>query len=86
MPPSYLFDATQTSRILAVLGKPVPYPCDECGSSTMVVRRSRYNDNGYFLGCSNFPECHHTVDLDAGVYRRAFAIDRHTVQRERRVP
>ena len=34
--------------------------CDECGAP-MVVRRGRY---GYFLGCSKYPECKFTLQLN----------------------
>jgi DNA topoisomerase-1 len=40
---------------------PTETPCPECGRM-MVIRSSRY---GKFLGCSGFPECKHTMPLEA---------------------
>ncbi|PIY60777.1 DNA topoisomerase I, partial [Candidatus Woesearchaeota archaeon CG_4_10_14_0_8_um_filter_47_5] len=36
-------------------------PCPKCGTGTLVLRTSVY---GSFLGCSNYPKCRHTEQLN----------------------
>ncbi|QQR89974.1 MAG: type I DNA topoisomerase [Myxococcales bacterium] len=41
-----------------------PYTCDECSAPML----KRWGRNGYFLGCSKYPECKHTRNLPLGVH------------------
>ena len=36
------------------------YRCEKCGAS-MVKRADKYREGEYWFGCSNYPECKHTV-------------------------
>jgi DNA helicase-4 len=38
-----------------------PTPCRSCGTGTMTRRKGRY---GWFLGCTNFPACTNTQNID----------------------
>jgi DNA helicase-4 len=49
---------------------PAGEPCPRCGSGRLRPRESRY---GPFLGCSSYPQCRFTRDLDAGSPQRSEA-------------
>lgn len=38
--------------------------CPGCGQGTLVLRRGPYSE---FLGCSRYPACTHTIELDRSV-------------------
>ena len=42
----------------------VEVPCPECGTTPMIVRRSK---SGEFLGCTTFPKCKGTKSMPTGV-------------------
>lgn len=41
---------------------PYPYPCPKCGAP--MVKRRNTQTNAEFFGCSNFPGCKTSRDLD----------------------
>jgi ssDNA-binding Zn-finger/Zn-ribbon topoisomerase 1 len=59
-------NATQTARLLAMVGKKTMKACTECGA-VMLVRKNRH-DNSFFLGCGNYPDCHHTEQVTEELY------------------
>jgi ssDNA-binding Zn-finger/Zn-ribbon topoisomerase 1 len=43
------------------VGQKTRQACPECGA-VMVIRQNKH-DQSFFLGCHNYPDCKHTMDI-----------------------
>ena len=59
-------DTTQKARLSAMVGKKTAKSCPDCGA-VLIVRKNRENES-FFLGCGDYPNCRHTENIDEAMY------------------